>query len=62
MMDQSAIEMRLKFMEDDLRMWKSGYLAPTEPDPKERLLIMTRLAAGIYTLKMVLDRNPGAPV
>ena len=46
---------KLEQHKDNLRLWKNGYLAPTEPDANEREAIMRELKAAIVTLEWVLS-------
>jgi hypothetical protein len=47
------IDERLAQHRDNLGLWTSGYLAPTEPDPEARRLTVECLKAAIYELKLM---------
>jgi hypothetical protein len=57
--DRLFCDVRLHVMErlvqhtDNLQLWESGYLSPTEPDPEERRLTVERLKAAIYELNLL---------
>lgn len=44
----------LEHSRENLRLWKNGWLEPTEPDPEERRLTVARLEAAIEALEWVL--------
>lgn len=51
---QGELEEKLEQHRENLRLWETGFLTPTEPDPDERTRIMTELRAAIVTLTWVL--------
>ncbi len=56
MADELFCEVRLRIAErlaqhtDNLELWESGYLKPTEPDPHERECVIRELKAAIAEL------------
>ena len=59
--DNMFCDIRLHVMErlaqhtDNLRLWESGYLDPTEPDQVERAAVKERLRAAIYELNLIVN-------
>lgn len=53
---KSVAEIREKISQhkDNLRLWRSGYLRPTEPDEDEVQLTMAGLKGAIYSLEWAL--------
>lgn len=57
MTDELFCDLRLRIAErlvqhtDNLRLWESGYLNPTEPDPQERECVIRELKAAIAELE-----------
>lgn len=49
-----AINFRLEQHRENLGLWESGFLAPTEPDPDERRRVMDHLRVAISELEEVL--------
>jgi len=45
---------KLEQHRENLRLWRNGYLAPTEPDPDEREAVMRELRTAISTIEWVL--------
>lgn len=54
MRSRREIATQLYHYRESLDAWRSGYLAPTEPDEGERRLTMDRLKVGIAVLEWVL--------
>ena len=52
----SVIAERLKQHRDNLHLWQSGFLAPTEPDEDERAAVMRELRAAIFELEHLVER------
>jgi len=52
---ESVIRERIAQHQENLQLWETGTLAPTEPDPEERRQIMDRLRVAIEVLKTVLQ-------
>lgn len=52
------IRERIQQHRDNLALWESGYLAPTEPDEEERTAVMRELRAAIAELSWVLGEEP----
>lgn len=52
------LEQRIKQHQDNLKLWESGFLAPTEPDPEERDVIMRELKACICECQQALALLP----
>jgi hypothetical protein len=52
---ERMIRARMEQHRENLRLWESGYLTPTEPDPEERWLIKERLRACIQELGYLLE-------
>lgn len=50
----AAINFRLEQHRENLGLWESGFLAPTEPDPDERRRVMDHLRVAINELEEVL--------
>jgi sugar phosphate isomerase/epimerase len=48
---EGSIRERLEQHKDNLALWESGYLNPTEPDPDERRATMERLRVAIEVLE-----------
>ena len=46
---------KLEQHKENLQLWESGYLAPTEPDADERATIMRELKAAIATLEWAMS-------
>jgi len=40
---------------ENLELWESGYLDPTEPDPEERDAVVRELKAAIAELELIQD-------
>jgi hypothetical protein len=57
MRSEAEIREQLAQHEENLRLWRSGYLTPTEPDPEERTITVKQLEAVIWTLKWVLGEE-----
>jgi hypothetical protein len=51
---ERVIRERLAQHRENLGLWESGYLAPTEPDPEERQATMGRLKVAIEVLETAL--------
>lgn len=50
---------RLKMHRDNLSLWQTGYLTPTEPDPQERRETMERLKAAAHEDEQIIARIDG---
>jgi hypothetical protein len=57
MRTEPEIRARLAQHEENLCLWRSGYLTPTEPDPEERTITIKQLEAAIWTLKWSLGEE-----
>jgi hypothetical protein len=57
MRHESEIREKLAQHEENLRLWRSGYLTPTEPDPEERTIAVKQLEAAIWTLQWALGEE-----
>ena len=53
------VQERLRMHRENLRLWESGALAPTEPDWDERYAIQRELQACIHELELLLARLGG---
>jgi hypothetical protein len=51
---ERVIRERLAQHRENLGLWESGYLAPTEPDPEERPATMGRIKVAIEVLEAAL--------
>jgi hypothetical protein len=58
---ERVIRERLAQHRENLGLWESGYLAPTEPDPEERQATMGRLRVAIEVLETVLKDADAKP-
>jgi hypothetical protein len=58
----AAINFRLEQHRENLGLWESGFLAPTEPDPDERRRVMDHLRVAIHELEEVLKEACGGRV
>ena len=47
------VEERLDQHRENLRLWESGYLDPTEPEEEERTATKLQLKACIYELELL---------
>lgn len=47
------VDERLKQHRDNLRLWESGYLDPTEPDKIEREAVRRELQASVIELELI---------
>jgi hypothetical protein len=59
MRTEPEIREKLAQHEENLRLWRSGYLMPTEPDPEERTITIKQFEAAIWTLKWALGEEDG---
>ena len=50
----TEIREKLAQHQENLHLWRTGYLSPTEPDPQEREKVIIQLKAAIHTLQWVL--------
>jgi hypothetical protein len=57
MRTKAEIREKLAQLQENLRLWRSGYLTPTEPDPEERTIAVKQLEAAIWTLKWALGEE-----
>jgi hypothetical protein len=53
----AEIREKLAQHEENLRLWRSSYLTPTEPEPEERTIAVKQLEAAIWTLKWTLGEE-----
>jgi hypothetical protein len=51
---ETVIRERLSQHRENLWLWQTGYLTPTEPDPEERQAVIDRLKVAIEVLETVL--------
>lgn len=51
---ETLLNERLRQHRENLKLWESGYLTPTEPEEEERWLIKERLKAVILEVEYLL--------
>lgn len=55
-MARSIVRACLQQHRDNLELWQSGHLTPTEPDPDEREAVMRELKTAIHEPEWVLEQ------